>query len=114
MLAVTSILAMALGAVLRRSAATITAVIALIVLPYFFANPLAVLPAGAAEWLLRVTPAAALAVQQGYPRYSQLAANYTPAGGYYPLSPWEGFAVLCAWTVLALGLAAYLLRRRDA
>ena len=113
-LAVTSILAMALGAVLRRSAATITAVIALIVLPYFFANPLAVLPAGAAEWLLRVTPAAALAVQQGYPRYSQLAANYTPAGGYYPLSPWEGFAVLCAWTVLALGLAAYLLRRRDA
>ena len=113
LLAVTAILAMALGAALRRSAATITAVIAVIVLPYFFANPLAVLPAGAAEWLLRVTPAAAFAVQQGYPRYSQLAADYTPAGGYYPLSPWAGFAVLCAWTVLALGLAGYLLRRRD-
>jgi len=29
----------------------------------------AVLPAGAANWLLRVTPAAAFSVQQGYPRY---------------------------------------------
>ena len=114
LLAVTAILAMALGTALRRSAAAITAVITLIVLPYFFANPLAVLPASAAEWLLRVTPAAGFAIQQGYPMYSQMSGNYTPACGYYPLSPLGGFAVLCAWTVLALGLAWYLLRRRDA
>jgi ABC-2 type transport system permease protein len=31
-----------------------------------------------------------------------------------PLSPWQGFGVLCIWTVLALAVAAYLLERRDA
>ncbi len=30
------------------------------------------------------------------------------------LSPWQGFGVLCSWTVLALAVAAYLLERRDA
>ena len=30
------------------------------------------------------------------------------------LSPWQGFGVLCIWTVLALAVAAYLLERRDA
>ena len=29
-------------------------------------------------------------------------------------SPWQGFGVLCIWTVLALAAAAYLLERRDA
>jgi ABC-type transport system involved in multi-copper enzyme maturation permease subunit len=33
---------------------------------------------------------------------------------FYPLEPWAGFAVLCAYTALALGLATFLLRRRDA
>jgi ABC-type transport system involved in multi-copper enzyme maturation permease subunit len=33
---------------------------------------------------------------------------------YYPLSPWAGLAVLCAYAVVALGIAALLLRRRDA
>ena len=114
LLAVAAVLALALGAVLRRSAATVTAVIAVIVLPYFFAVPLAVLPAGAADWLLRVTPSAGFAIQQPYPAYPQVTFAYTPGNGYYPLAPWAGFAVLCAWTALALGLAVYLLRRRDA
>ncbi len=114
LLAVTAVLALALGAVLRRSAATVTAVIAMIVLPYFFASPLAVLPAGAADWLLRITPAAGFAIQQPYPAYPQVTAGYTPQDGYYPLAPWAGFAVLCAWVALTLGLAMYLLRRRDA
>jgi len=30
------------------------------------------------------------------------------------LSPWQGFGILCVWTVLALAAAAYLLERRDA
>jgi ABC-type transport system involved in multi-copper enzyme maturation permease subunit len=114
LLAVAAVLALALGALLRRSALAVTAVIAVIVLPYFFAVPLAVLPVGAAGWLLRLTPAAGFAVQQPYPAYPQVTGSYTPGNGYYPLAPWAGFAVLCAWTALALGLAIYLLRRRDA
>ncbi len=109
-----AVLALGIGAVLRRSAAAVTAVIAALVLPYFFAGPLAVLPAGAADWLPRATPAAGFSVQQGYPRYPQLDASSTPANGYFPLAPWAGFAVLCLWAALALGLAGYLLRRRDA
>ena len=30
------------------------------------------------------------------------------------LSPWQGIGVFCAWTVLLLGAAGYLLVRRDA
>jgi ABC-type transport system involved in multi-copper enzyme maturation permease subunit len=114
LLAVTAVLAVALGAVLRRGAATVTAVIAAIVLPYFFAGPLALMPVGVADWLLRLTPAAGFAIKQPYPVYPQVTASYTPQDGYYPLAPWAGFAVLCAWVALALGLATYLLRRRDA
>jgi hypothetical protein len=72
-----------------------------------------VLPAGLSEWLLRVTPAAAFSVQQTLVRYPQVAAPYTPVDGYFPLAPWAGLAVLCGYTLCALGLAAYLLRRRD-
>ncbi len=114
LLAVAAVLAVGVGAVLRRGAAAVTAVIVVIVLPYFFAGPLAVLPAGAAEWLLRVTPAAGFAIQQGYPRYAQLDFSYTPGNGYFPLKPWAGFAVLCLWAAIALGLGGYLLNRRDA
>jgi ABC-type transport system involved in multi-copper enzyme maturation permease subunit len=114
LLAVAAILALALGTVLRRGALAVTAVIAVVVLPYFFAGPLSVLPAGAADWLLRLTPAAGFAIQQPYPAYPQVTGSFTPQDGYYPLAPWAGFAVLCAWTALALGLAMYLLRRRDA
>ena len=63
---------------------------------------------------LPISPAAGFAIQQGYPRYPQLDMSYTPGNGYFPLAPWAGFAVLCLWAVLALGLAGYLLRSRDA
>jgi uncharacterized membrane protein len=43
-----------------------------------------------------------------------VANLYTPANGYFPLAPWAGFAVLAGWAALALCLAAFLLRRRDA
>jgi len=97
----------------RRSAVAVTAVIVLIVLPYLIAL-YNVLPAGASQWLLRVAPAAAFAVQQTMPQYPQVSNVYEPTAGYYPLSPWAGFAVLCAWAALALSLATVLLRSRDA
>jgi ABC-type transport system involved in multi-copper enzyme maturation permease subunit len=114
LLAVAAVLALALGAILRHGAGPVTAVIAAMVLPYFFASPLALLPAGAADWLLRVTPAAGFAVEQILPQYPQVSTAYTAQYGYYPLPPWAGFGVLCAWTAAALAAAWFLLRRRDA
>jgi ABC-type transport system involved in multi-copper enzyme maturation permease subunit len=108
-----TVLALAIGAVLRRSAAAVTIVIAAMILPYLLASA-SVLPAGASEWLLRVTPAAGFAIQQSVPRYEQVFTLYTPASGYYPLAPWAGFGVLCGYTALAFGMAVVLLRRRDA
>ena len=64
--------------------------------------------------LLRLTPAAAFAIQQAAPQYPQVNATYLPFFGYFPLPPWAGMGVLCAWTAAALGLAAFLLYRRDA
>ena len=113
LLAVAAVLALAIGTALRRSAGAVTAVIVVIVLPYILGTA-DVLPVGAENWLLRLTPAAAFAIQQSMSQYPQVTAGYTPTAGYFPLAPWAGFAVLCAWAALALGLAVVLLRRRDA
>jgi len=112
LLAVAAVLAVAIGTVLRRSAVAVAAVVVAIVLPYVL-GVAQVLPAGAGEWLLRVTPAAGFAIQQSIPHYAQVTAQYTPPA-YFPLSPWAGFGVLCGYTAGALALALYLLRRRDA
>ena len=112
-LALASVLAMAIGIIVRRSAATVAAVVIVIVLPYFLAEA-SIVPLSAGDWLLRVFPAAGLALQQAYPAYGQVAMHYAPFSGYFPLAPWAGLAVLVAWTAAALALAAYLLRRRDA
>jgi ABC-type transport system involved in multi-copper enzyme maturation permease subunit len=111
--AVAAVFALALGTLLRRSAGAIAGAVVLIVLPYLLASA-AVVPAGPANWLLRVTPAAAFAIQQTIPVYRQIDAVRTPGLGYFPLSPWAGFAVLCAYAAVTLGLAVYVIRRRDA
>jgi ABC-type transport system involved in multi-copper enzyme maturation permease subunit len=113
-LAVAAVIALSIGAVLRRSAAAVATVIVVIIVPYLLIVAIPVIPAGPADWLARVTPAAAFAVQQTLIQYPQVSNVYVPSAGYYPLPPWAGFAVLCGWAVLALGLAACLLRRRDA
>jgi ABC-type transport system involved in multi-copper enzyme maturation permease subunit len=111
--AVVAVLTLAVATLVRRSVAAVSIVFAAVVVPYFLAA-VVTLPAGFADWLLRVTPAAAFAVQQATPRYPQVQAYYAPVSGFYPLAPWAGFAVLLAWTAVALAAAAYLLRRRDA
>jgi ABC-type transport system involved in multi-copper enzyme maturation permease subunit len=113
LLAVAAVLAVGIGAILRRSAGAVTAVVVLMVLPYILSVS-AVLPAAPAQWLLRLTPAAAFAVQQSVQAYAQVNQRYTPPFGFFPLAPWAGFAVLCAWAALALGVAMYRLNRRDA
>ena len=90
-----------------------TAVIALVVLPYIVAVA-SILPADPADWLLRLTPAAGFAIQQSVPEYPQVAAAYIPPTGYFPLAPFAGLGVLGLWTVAALAVAAVLLDRRDA
>jgi ABC-type transport system involved in multi-copper enzyme maturation permease subunit len=112
LLAVAAVLALALGAIMRRGIIAVSVAIVGIVLTYVL-GVAQVLPAGASEWLLRVTPAAAFAIQQSIPAYPQVNDQYTPPA-YYPLAPWAGFAVLCAYTIVALAAAGYLLRRRDA
>ncbi len=112
LLAVASVLALSIGTVLRRSVGAVAAVIVAIVLPYILGVS-GVLPASASEWILRVTPAAGFAIEQSVPQYQQVAGHYGPPD-YFPLAAWSGFAVLCAYAAVALGVAAWLLRRRDA
>ena len=114
LLAVAAVLALALGVLLRRSAAAVTTVIALIVLPYLLAVASPALPAGAPDLLRGGTPAAAFAIKSTSPRYPQVSNTYLPFFGYYPLGPWAGLAVLCGYAAAALALASVLLRRRDA
>ena len=94
-MALSAVLALAIGTILRRSATAVAVVVVLVVLPYILATA-AVLPAGPSEWLLRVTPAAAFAVQQSLIAYPQVDGAYVPAFGFYPLGPLAGLLVLCA------------------
>ena len=113
-LAVAAVLALAIGTIARRGVAAVSTVIVLITLPFLFAVIPGILPSGAQDWMLRVFPAAGLAVTQALPRYHQVFTGYTSADGYYPLPGWAGFAVLCVWAAVALAAAGYLVRRRDA
>jgi ABC-type transport system involved in multi-copper enzyme maturation permease subunit len=112
MVALAAVLAVAIGAMLRRSAAAVTVAIVVIVLPFLLS--VTVLPASAGEWLLRLTPAAGFAIEQSIPNYPQVSTVVSAAQGTYPLAPWGGFAVLCAWVTVALAVAYVLIRRRDA
>jgi ABC-type transport system involved in multi-copper enzyme maturation permease subunit len=111
MVALTSILAVAVGAVTRRGGAAVVLVSAMTALPLFVALTVS---GTAGLWLLRVTPAAGFAIQQSLVHYPQVSDSYTPMNGYFPLSPWVGFAVLCGWTIVALAAAVACLARRDA
>jgi hypothetical protein len=53
-------------------------------------------------------------LQQTLPQYHQVSYLYTPANGFYPLAPGAGLAVLGGYALVALAVASYLLRRRDA
>ena len=113
LVAVAAVLTLAIATIVRRSATAILIVIVTVVIPFVLSAPPGI-PVGFVEWLLRITPAAAFALQQPAPQYYQVQASYIPSSGFFPLAPWTGFAVLCGWTVLALAGAVYLLRRRDA
>jgi regulation of enolase protein 1 (concanavalin A-like superfamily) len=112
LLAAAAVFALGLGTLLRRGTTAVTIAIVATVLPYLLA--LTVLPVAAGDWLLRVTPAAAFAVQQSARRWPQVDNVYTPGSGYFPLPPWAGLGVLALWAAVGLGAAAVVLHRRDA
>jgi ABC-type transport system involved in multi-copper enzyme maturation permease subunit len=92
------LLALALAAILRNTAGTITAVIGLI-----FVMPIivALLPTRWQDDVGRYTP-----VNAG-------AAITNVVQQDHALGPWTGFAVFCLWAVLAGAVAWWTLRRRD-
>lgn len=112
LLAVAAIFSLSLATLLRRSVMAMIASITLVALPIILTFT-DVLTLSVSRWLLCLTPAAGFAIQQSIPEYSHVIGPYIPKSGYYPLAPWAGFAVLCGYTALALGLAIFKLHRRD-
>jgi ABC-2 type transport system permease protein len=91
--------AVGLGALTRNSAGGIATFFGIVlVLPEI----VSVLPAGLGNHLVHYLPSEA----------GVSIATTTPDPS--SLSPWTGFAVLCAWAAASVGAAAYLLLRRDA
>jgi ABC-2 type transport system permease protein len=98
-LTVVVVIGLALGALLRKTAAGLSVFAAV-----FFVIPIVVgaLPhniTGFAPYL---------------PSNAGGAVWGSPLNATNPLSPWAGFAVLCGYAVVLTGLAAWRLRRRDA
>ena len=111
LLALTAVAVLALGTILRKSAAAITTGIVVFVFPYIISTYSS---GGVGTWLLRLTPAAGFSVLGVLPRSALVNAPYTIGNDYYPLPPWAGLAVMGAYAAVAFGIAALLLRRRDA
>jgi hypothetical protein len=104
-LALCAILTFGLGLRLRRGWAAILIGLSLIALPYTVAT-LPLLPDPVSQWLLRLTPAAGFAVQQTMKEYPQVTAHYAPSAGYFPFPWWAGLALLSAYTVTVMRIAA--------
>jgi hypothetical protein len=111
MLALAAVFTLAVAVMLRRSVGAITVGIALFVGPWLVA---AAAGQSVGAFLLRVTPFAATAVDQGVQHYPQSSAVCLASHGCYPLAPWDGVGVLAIWTVAALAVSVCVVRRRDA
>jgi ribose/xylose/arabinose/galactoside ABC-type transport system permease subunit len=98
-LALLAVFGLAVGAIMRRTAGAL-----IVVLPLLLVAPLVAdaLSPSTGSWIRRLTPSAGLAIQQTRERFDTV------------IGPWQGFGVLCAYTAVALALAGWLLRRRDA
>lgn len=108
-LALVAVFALAVGALVRNTAAAVTVVVVLLVLPSIL---VAGLPLDAARLLVRATPMAGFAVQRTMDDYPQVESACLPEDGCYPQGAGAGLAVLCAYVAVALVLAVWQLRRR--
>ena len=99
-LTVTGMTGMALGGLLRNTAAGISIFVA----AFFVIPPLAgLLPASWSSHFAQYLPSNAGQALYGEGR-----------GLAHPLAPWAGFGVLCSYAVVLIALAAWRLRRADA
>ena len=99
-LTVAGLTAVALGALLRNTAAAITTFVAV----FFLIAPLTrLLPTSLTDHFVQYLPSNAGAVM--------LDGSF---GVAHPLTPWTGFAVMCGYAVVLIGFAAWRLRRVDA
>ena len=118
LLALAAIAVLAIGAIVRTTAGAVIPGIVLVVMPVLLEVPViqgasANAPAYV-EWLARISPAAGVALLGAMPRSTAVSYPYTLGNGYFPLSPLAGIAVLAAWALVLLLIAAALLHRRDA
>jgi ABC-2 type transport system permease protein len=99
-LTVAGVTALALGALLRNTAAAITTFVAV----FFVIPPLTnLLPTTWTDQFVQYLPSNAGAVM--------LEGSF---GVAHPLAPWTGFAVMCGYAAVLVGFAAWRLRRADA
>jgi len=100
-LTVAGLIGLALGALLRHTAAGITTFAAV-----FFVIPLLgqALPASISDHLAPYLPSNA-----GGALWGGVLGNV-----HHPLSPWTGFALLCGYAAVLTGAGAWRLRRSDA
>jgi ABC-type transport system involved in multi-copper enzyme maturation permease subunit len=100
-----TLVGLGVGVLLRHSAAAITITIVLVLLPLIVGM---ILPDSSPKWLMYTTLAGGLATQRAKPPTITLAEPWALIG------PWAGISVVAAWAALALGLAWWRLRTRDA
>lgn len=105
LLALVAVMSTCIAVITRHSASAITLVVGLTVLPILVATGL---PANAAGWLMRITPAGGFALQRVEEPSAELADPIAM------ITPLAGLAVLVAHAAAAFVLAGWLLNRRDA
>ena len=105
--------ALAVGVIVRRGAVAVTIVIVTVVLPYFLSLA-AVVPSGAADWLLRITPAAGFAVQRRTHGIRRSAFSTRSCPGTTRSARGPGLRCCAAGRRWRWPARLYLLRRRDA
>jgi len=94
-----ALLALGVAAIVRHTATAITVVLGLVFVPPIAAG---MAPSSVSEPLQKFSPMAGLAVQETVDRSDNI-----------PIDPWAGLAVLGAYALGALVLAAWLIQRRD-
>jgi hypothetical protein len=100
-----AVVGLGMGILLRHSAAAITVTIVLVLLPLILGM---ILPDSSPKWLMYTTLAGGMATQRAKPPTVTLAEPWAMIG------PWAGIGVVAAWVAVALGLAWWQLRKRDA